>query len=1316
MVGFGSSLRLARRPGWEGAYLDYETLKLLLSQIEAVYEEEGHRQRLLVPEDGTDGDGGPRKKRDFRKDLFLESDSDAAYASIDDEEEQQSFLDESHEDLEEPAAPRQAKPFSLSYSHEATSSDEESIEPGCGAGVSGSFSTWTTWTTWDKTKSASTETAVEPKMSRRKSKKRRSVGVLGHDDDAFYVNHTNSATTDTFFLAGNEDSSQHAEDSQNSSILNAPFKRTLANENASLLAPATPARDGSSLYSFQSGNGSLTPPNRTPMFVRDSSGGDDVFNSGPPSVPIFKTDSTKFVQERTRARNLRRKKRKQLKAIRLKREKKVPRYIRTAHTKARAITERFLGLLRAETEKVTLFAQARLGELADTAGSLRFPSFDDTEYGSASRTDLPNRSTSYGDYPLSDGGRHPSASSSDDDGAGGGNAVFPWSDSSNEDEKSGGSLSKLPLVYSVGGLSDESRSRSNRSKRMSTPQKSNRKRSEVKPEIKDGATLKAVRRQIDHFTELRNTRPVFLRNDHILGEDMLLISAVEEADGYTAVGVELMHVLKFICVNLIAVRKICRKHDRLLMNRMLGGYYHRTRITRDSSRGNYSHIEDADTLGGLLARVSGDIYEAHPALIGQMNHFKLVGVYDKKIQKLANSRTVQVVSSCLALALAESEVAHSRADALTKLNPASSLKKNGKRSKYGGVAQSIVDSDDEDGAGPPSTASTVSLTRLRFTVTSIFSLREAARYKVDLYGVYLSRSVMAFTGQPVVGEGLDGCARETLDFFVSYQPDAALFLDCDVLFKGLKSGRWMRLPIGEVMISTLATAMTAPPWYGELAASNAVSILPESKNLLIKVLLKGRLPSKKSERSGLAVPEVPPVALRLNRITYFLFMVSTNKAWLVRLIRKECLPHLLIFLCIQMNYFVVHATTSAYVVATGIPSVYSATVIGAPGLSAILVAFFHCFLLSRESATHRFRTILFRRLFLFSAFMAIVGNVIHALGVDRGSVDMAILGRFLMGFSSAEILHRQMLATCLPSHVVSEAAQLVRYRVAGVACGLFLGSVAETIPIKINRLGVRALQSASWLMVLVWVIHFVRILFQFTPKSGRGSTKTALESGQHEREGVEDTAAASGTDYDSSSSESDGNGQPNRAFSRSSSGTDHSNSRDSLKATYGAVGVTSLLPTDTDGVTESTQLRQTSSSADHGWRKRGFQKVKTFASRIQKLLAYHIAIPLALSLLFYVYFSLEVMFTACPIVTDRYFGWSGARAGVMLGCLAIIILPVDFMCEMVSRRYEERTVMKVRSNVFCWYQWFTLPSSNQNLLGLSHRSAPCLLSALASSS
>ena len=40
MVGFGSSLRMSRRRGWEDAYLDYQSLRLLLMQIEAVYEEE----------------------------------------------------------------------------------------------------------------------------------------------------------------------------------------------------------------------------------------------------------------------------------------------------------------------------------------------------------------------------------------------------------------------------------------------------------------------------------------------------------------------------------------------------------------------------------------------------------------------------------------------------------------------------------------------------------------------------------------------------------------------------------------------------------------------------------------------------------------------------------------------------------------------------------------------------------------------------------------------------------------------------------------------------------------------------------------------------------------------------------------------------------------------------------------------------------------------------------------------------------------------------------------------------------------------------
>jgi hypothetical protein len=131
-------------------------------------------------------------------------------------------------------------------------------------------------------------------------------------------------------------------------------------------------------------------------------------------IPITGLKSSVNGDDLPRKRRVRMKRAKRRRRSR--RKRRVPIHILIAHSKARAITERFLGLLRAEVEKVTLFAHARMGELADTVGSLRFPSYDDGTVGNK------------GDYPLSDGGIHPSASSSDEFGR-----TMSWSDSSSED-------------------------------------------------------------------------------------------------------------------------------------------------------------------------------------------------------------------------------------------------------------------------------------------------------------------------------------------------------------------------------------------------------------------------------------------------------------------------------------------------------------------------------------------------------------------------------------------------------------------------------------------------------------------------------------------------------------------------------------------------------------------------------------------------------------------------------------------------------------------------------------------------------------------
>jgi hypothetical protein len=265
-------------------------------------------------------------------------------------------------------------------------------------------------------------------------------------------------------------------------------------------------------------------------------------------------------------------------------------------------------------------------------------------------------------------------------------------------------------------------------------------------------------------------------------------------------------------------------------------------------------------------------------------------VYDSKIQKLAKSKSVEVISSCLALALSEFEVTRSRASALNKLNSSSANK-----SKYAPVGtpypieniemintQRMEDINESE--GPPSTASIISLTRLRFTVVSIFALREAARYKTDTFLSYLSRSMLTFTGSQVVGDGLDGCARATLDFLVAYNPDAVLLFDSSILLEGIRRGQWIRLPMDEIMISTLAVASASASLPRSISSSmiakeeeivaNAVSVVPESKSVMLKRLIRGQFPRRLTGRRILAAEEVPKMALVLNRMSCFLYMVS----------------------------------------------------------------------------------------------------------------------------------------------------------------------------------------------------------------------------------------------------------------------------------------------------------------------------------------------------------------------------------------------------------------------------------------------------------
>lgn len=72
---------------------------------------------------------------------------------------------------------------------------------------------------------------------------------------------------------------------------------------------------------------------------------------------------------------------------------------------------------------------------------------------------------------------------------------------------------------------------------------------------------------------------------------------------------------------------------------------------------------------------------------------------------------------------------------------------------------------------------------------------------------------------------------------------------------------------------------------------------------------------------------------------------------------------------------------------------YSALVIGAPTLSAILVSMLHCHFLSEYTTrkeSNDENVSIFRILLLFSCLSAVVGNIVQAYGIKHTSIQLTV--------------------------------------------------------------------------------------------------------------------------------------------------------------------------------------------------------------------------------------------------------------------------------------------------------------------------------------
>lgn len=602
----------------------------------------------------------------------------------------------------------------------------------------------------------------------------------------------------------------------------------------------------------------------------------------------------------------------------------MPRHLKIAHEKARAITGRFLGLMRAEVDKIALFYHSRIGDLTDTIGSLRFPSESDGMgyYGD----DVGGASSGHHlEHPLSDGGLHPSASSSSED----------ISLSSGEDGGMGHHGHHSNAVTSRGRNDHYMRTNIHANANVHSPlfhhQVGRTGRRNSAPNQRPGEWMDHVGgngrggfdddaiqstafRQLQLAEELRLSRPVFQRSDQVLGEDFLLLSAVDEADAFTAVGVEFIHLLRYIFVNAIAIRKLCKKHDSLLSSRMLGGYYHKLNRGEESgnafmdAHGGYDiHTPD---LKGTPKRKNtthrrrrkrsrlldfGIPLPTHSSTIqSPRGKYKLVGVHDSRVQNLANSLSSSTLSDSLCLALSEFEVSRRRADRLSSFHPdmhkstgftnesmtdlvslgADDLCHGFPSPKTFGFAakkpehfrDGTGDLSGDDKSDAPSTSSNISLTRLRFVVTSVITLRNAGIERKNLFVEFLTRSSVTVDERGFVGEpfGLSGCSRETLDFFVSYNPDYALILECHILQEALSN---------EDHFLSLSYLLQAPCNLKHHDGTSTIKDSPSVRSVTESIVSSSVTPAKLGKP---VVSEPHQLTYQLNIASVILSTVSIN--------------------------------------------------------------------------------------------------------------------------------------------------------------------------------------------------------------------------------------------------------------------------------------------------------------------------------------------------------------------------------------------------------------------------------------------------------
>jgi len=183
-----------------------------------------------------------------------------------------------------------------------------------------------------------------------------------------------------------------------------------------------------------------------------------------------------------------------------------------------------------------------------------------------------------------------------------------------------------------------------------------------------------------------------------------------------------------------------------------------------------------------------------------------------------------------------------------------------------------------------------------------------------------------------------------------------------------------------------------------------------------------------------------------------------------------------------VNYYIVAPTANSYAVHLGTNGAYGSTLIGASSFAAMFAALFYSLWYNKLS---------FKSALIFSSLCPIVGNLMYSLALSMKSMKIALIGRILVGFGSAEVVNRQMISSCVHFNYMTKAsAAFVVAGAAGMSLGPLLAAILDSYAgrdfekdFEIPYIGgviFDHVSSPGFLMAALWFIQLVAIIFSFS--------------------------------------------------------------------------------------------------------------------------------------------------------------------------------------------------------------------------------------------